>query len=158
MRNWCLRSGLVMLVLMAFAIPAIAETASLNADAVDGILVFESEDSAFKWWIDARVYLDIASYMDDGPLYDPDSKDYDDDYKDLAEMQNSLPGGFLLRRARFALKTQVWDNWYGEIDLDFADEAAAVKDAYISRENLFGDSGRVRIGNFRQPNGLEEVT
>jgi phosphate-selective porin OprO/OprP len=42
--------------------------------------------------------------------------------------------------------------------MDFADEAAAVKDAYISYRGLFNGNGRVRVGNFRQPNGLEEVT
>lgn len=164
MRNWIVKLGIVMLVVMAFAAPAAAESAPLNATAEDGILVFESDDSAFKWWVDARVYLDIATYFDDGGLYnvptdDDDFDDFDDEgYNDLYEMQDSLPGGFLLRRARFAIKSQLWHDWYGEIDMDFADEAAAVKDAYISYRGLFGGNGRVRVGNFRQPNGLEEVT
>jgi phosphate-selective porin OprO/OprP len=157
MRKWFISLGVLMLVVMAFAAVASAEATSLNATAEDGILVFESDDSAFKWWVDARVYLDIATYFDDAPLYDPDSGDYAD-YEDLAEMQNSLTGGFLLRRARFALKSQLWNDWYGEIDLDFADEAAAVKDAYISYRGLFNGNGHVRVGNFRQPNGLEEET
>ena len=127
MRNWITKLGFVMLVLMAFAASATAETAALNADAVDGILVFESEDSAFKWWFDARVYLDMATYFDDAPLYNPDAFDDDEPYEDLAEMQDSLAGGFLLRRARIALKSQLWYNWYGEIDIDFADEAAAAR-------------------------------
>ncbi len=157
MRNCFTKLGLVMLVLMAFAATAVADTTALNADAVDGILVFESEDSAFKWWFDARAYIDVATYFDDAPLYDPDSGDYSD-YEDFAEMQNSLPGGVILRRARIALKSQLWHNWYGEVDLDFAEEGAAVKDAYISYNGIFGGNGTVRVGNFRQPNGLEEVT
>jgi phosphate-selective porin OprO/OprP len=164
MRNWIVKLGVVMLVVTAFAAPAAAESAPLNATAEDGILVFESEDSAFKWWFDARVYLDVATYFDDGGLYnvpsDPDDfEDFEDEgYNDLYEMQDSLPGGFLLRRARFALKSQLWHHWYGEIDMDFAEESAAVKDAYISYRGLFDGNGRVRVGNFRQPNGLEEVT
>lgn len=159
MRNWFVKLAAVAVVLIAMATPAFAESESLNATAVDGILVFESDDQAFKWWVDARVYLDVATYFDDGPLYNVDGPNYTDEgFDEFAEMQNTLPGGFLLRRARFALKSQLWDYWYGEIDIDFADEAAAVKDAYISYRNLFGGNGRIRVGNFRQPNGLEEVT
>ncbi|RKZ14677.1 hypothetical protein DRQ50_08605 [bacterium] len=156
-----MRSMLVKLATVAFLVAlagsAFADSATLNATAEDGILVFESDDSAFKWWVDARVYLDVASYFDDAPLYNPASDDYGD-YEDLAEMQNSLTGGVILRRARFALKSQLWHDWYGEIDLDFAEEATAVKDAYISYRGLFGGNGHVRVGNFRQPNGLEEST
>jgi len=164
MSNWIVKLGVVMLVAMAFAAPAAAGSSTLNATSEDGILVFESDDSAFKWWVDARVYLDVATYFDDGGLYnvptDPDDlDDFDDDgYLDLYEMQDSLPGGAILRRARFALKSQLWNDWYGEIDLDFAEEATAVKDAYISYRCLFWGTRRVRVGNFRQPNGLEEVT
>jgi len=159
MRKWFISLGVLMLVVMAFAAVASAEATSLNATSEDGILVFESDDSAFKWWVDARVYLDVATYFDDGPLYNVDGPNYEDEgFDELAEMQNSLPGGFLLRRARLALKSQLWNDWYGEIDMDFAEEAAAVKDAYISYRGLFNGNGRVRVGNFRQPNGLEEVT
>ena len=157
MRNWCVKLGVIMLAAMALSATAYAGSEPLEATSEDGILVFESPDGAFRWWFDARVYLDAATYFDDAPLYDPDSGDYGD-YQDLAEMQNSLAGGFLLRRARFALKTQIWNYWYGEIDLDFAEESAAVKDAYMSYRGLFGGNGRIRVGNFRQPNGLEEVT
>jgi len=156
MRKWFVTMAAVV-VLLTMAGAAFAGSSPLNATSEDGILVFNSDDGAFKWWVDARVYLDMAMYFDDGPLYDPDSGDYDD-YADFHEKQDSLAGGFLLRRARFALKSQLWHSWYGEIDLDFADEAAAVKDAYISYRGLFGGNGRVRVGNFRQPNGLEEVT
>ncbi|MDX2473871.1 MAG: porin [Candidatus Krumholzibacteria bacterium] len=156
MRKWFVTlASIVVLLTMAGA--AFAGSSPLNATSEDGILVFESDDSAFKWWVDARVYLDAAMYMDDGPLYDPDSGDIDD-YEDFWETQDSLAGGAILRRARFAIKSQLWNHWYGEIDLDFADEAAAIKDAYISYRGLFNGNGRVRIGNFRVPNGLEEVT
>jgi len=157
MRNWFVKLAAVLVIMLTMAGFALADSTSLNATAEDGILVFESDDSAFKWWFDARVYLDVATYFDDGELYNMDSDDIGD-YEDFYEKQDSLTGGFLLRRARFALKSQLWHNWYGEIDLDFADEAAAVKDAYISYRGIFGGNGRVRVGNFRQPNGLEEVT
>ncbi len=156
MRKWFVTLATIV-VLLTMAGAAFAGSSPLNATSEDGILVFESDDSAFKWWVDARVYLDVATYFDDGPLYNVDSGDYAD-YEDLAEMQNSLPGGAILRRARFAIKSQLWNDWYGEVDLDFAEEASAIKDAYISYRGIFGGNGRVRVGNFRQPNGLEEVT
>ncbi len=170
MRSYLVKLALVA-VLVTLAGSAFAGSTSLNATAEDGILVFESDDSAFKWWVDARVYLDAATYMDDGGLYnsqftDEDHPDYDeddasdfmDDYGDYYEKQDSLTGGFILRRARFALKCQIWDDWYGEVDFDFAEEATAVKDAYISYKGIFGNTGHIRVGNFRQPNGLEEST
>jgi len=156
MRNWFVTMAAVV-VLLTMTGAAFAGSSPLNATSEDGILVFESDDSAFKWWVDARVYIDAATYFDDGPLYDPDSGDYGD-YEDFWEKQDSLTGGVILRRARFALKSQLWNDWYGEVDLDFAEEAAAIKDAYISYRGLFGGEGRVRVGNFRIPNGLEEVT
>ena len=156
MRNWFVTLATVV-VLLTMAGAAFAGSSPLNATSEEGILVFESDDSAFKWWVDARVYLDVASYYDDGGMYDMDSDDIGD-YADFWEKQDSLAGGVILRRGRFAIKSQLWNHWYGEVDLDFADEAAAVKDAYISYRGLFGGNGRVRVGNFRQPNGLEEVT
>lgn len=156
MRNWFIKLAMVA-ILIAMAGGAMAGSAPLNATAEDGILVFESADSQFKWWVDARAYLDVAMYMDDGGLYNMDSDDIGD-YEDFWEKNDALSGGAILRRARFALKSQLWDNWYGEVDFDFAEEATAVKDAYISYRGLFNGNGQIRIGNFRQPNGLEEVT
>lgn len=162
MRYWFTKMAVV-LVLTAMAGAAFGGTTPLNAVSEDGVLVFQSDDNAFKWWFDARVYLDMATYFDDEGMYnvptDPDDlDDFMADYGDLYEMHDGLAGGFLLRRARFALKSQLWNDWYSEIDMDFAEESAAVKDAYLSYRGLFNGNGRVRVGNFRQPNGLEEVT
>ncbi len=165
MRNWFIRIAMVT-VLAAMAGTALAGSSPLNATAEDGILVFESDDSQFKWWLDARAYIDMATYFDDGPLYyseddfdDPDDwADYEDEFADFFERQNSLAGGVMLRRVRLAIKSQLWGDWYSEVDMDFAEESAALKDAYISYRGLFNGNGRVRIGNFRQPFGLEEVT
>ena len=84
MRKWYLVLATTLLVAASFAPIAMAESAKLNATAEDGILVFESDDSAFKWWVDARVYLDVATYFDDGPLYNVDGPNYED-FSDLAE-------------------------------------------------------------------------
>ncbi len=160
MRNWSLKLTLVLVMMLTLVGAATAGNEALNVTAEDGILVFESDDSAFKWWVDARVYLDVATYFDDGGLYNPDEDLVGDggDYEDFYTKNDALSGGFILRRARLALKSQLWQDWYGEIDLDFAEEATAVKDAYISYRGFLGGNGRIRVGNFRQPQGLEEVT
>jgi phosphate-selective porin OprO/OprP len=158
MNTWFSKFVAVMIV-VAMAAGAVAETTSLDAKAVDGILVFESPDSQFKWWIDARVYADLAMYMDDAPLWHPGDDPENPEYaEDRAELQDSLAGGFMLRRVRFALKSQFWGNWSSEIDLDFAEEGVGVKDAFIGYNGLFNGNGRVRVGNFRMPLGLEEQT
>ncbi len=136
-----LKSGMLasvaVLTLLAVLAPVAAHAGDevMNAVAEDGILVFQTDDGQFKWWWDARIYLDAAGYMED---------------------KNSLSNGFMVRRARWAMKTQIWDHWYAEVDFDFAEESTELKDAYISRRGLFGGNGHVRIGNFRQPFGLEE--
>jgi phosphate-selective porin OprO/OprP len=137
--------GRLSLVLVAAAIvlpsaAAVADTVGLEPTSNDGILVFESEDGMFKWWVDSRVYLDASFYMDD----EADSA--------------HLGSGVQIRRARMAWKAILWNDWYAEVDVDFAEEATALKDAYVRYDNLFDRQGYVRVGNFRTPFGLEENT
>jgi phosphate-selective porin OprO/OprP len=114
-----------------------AATTPLQAESKNGVLVFSSDDGQFKWWLDARVNLDGAFFVED---------------------KNSLGDGVQLRRARLAIKTQLWGDWYAETDVDFSSEATAMKDAFVRYENLLHRTGYVRAGNFKEPFGLEEVT
>ena len=141
----------LVIALVAMPLVALAGDTPLQSASEDGILVWKSPDDAFKWWIDARAYIDVATYFDDGWTVNDDGE-YDPDGTETTD----LSGGTLLRRARFAVKAELWTDWYAELDLDFAEEATAVKDAYISYRGLFGHRGHVRVGNFRQPFGLEE--
>ena len=109
----------------------------LQASAQDGILMFASPDGMFKWWFDVRVNLDGTFFNED---------------------KNSLGDGVFLRRARLALKTILWKDYYAELDADFASEAVAMKDAYIRYDNLFNRTATVRVGNFKSPFGMEELT
>ena len=108
----------------------------LIASAQEGILVFASPDGMFKWWFDVRVVLDGNFFVED---------------------KNSLGDGVALRRARFAMKSILWRDYYAELDVDFASEAVAMKDAYIRYDNLFDRTGYVRVGNFKSPMGMEEL-
>ena len=114
-----------------------AETTPLQAESKNGVLVFSSEDGQFKWWLDARLNLDGAFFIED---------------------KNSLGDGVQLRRARLAIKTQLWGDWYAESDVNFAEEIVAMKDVFLRYDNLFHRTGYVRVGNFKEPFGLEEVT
>ena len=140
MRTWRMTLRVVLAlagVLLLTAGPAGAGATPLRADSKDGVLVFASEDGQFKWWLDARVCLDGSFFVED---------------------KNSLGDGIFLRRARLAIKTVLWGDWYAETDVDLAGEAVAMKDAYLRYDNLFHRTGYVRVGNFKEPFGLEELT
>jgi len=141
-----LKSGMLTLVVLLTLVAVLAPVgaqAEIIRDTTtrveDGFLVFESDDGAFKWWWDARIYLDVAGYIED------------DDHEEY-----HLSNGFIVRRARWAMKTMIREHWYAEVDFDFAEEKTELKDAYMSYRGLFGGTGHIRVGNFRQPFGLEE--
>lgn len=100
-----------------------------------GILVFESPDHRFKWWLDGRVMLDTAYYFNS---------------------DNVLANGAELRRGRFAMNFNLWETWAAQFDVDFADSAVAVKDAWIGYQGI--PNSLIRAGHFRAPFGLETLT
>jgi len=102
-----------------------------------GILIFQTPDGQFKWWLDGRVMLDTAYYFN-------------------SDKGNTFANGVELRRGRAALNMQLWKTWAAQFDVDFADESVAVKDAWIGYTGL--DHSLVRAGNFRAPFGLETLT
>ncbi|MEN8154494.1 MAG: porin [Acidobacteriota bacterium] len=105
-------------------------------DTTDGILKLVSKDGKFAYKLDARLYLDAAVYSEDESLID-------------------LHSGSEVRRMRFALKTTLWTNFIAEIDFDFAGNEVDIKDAYMGykKNNML-----FKVGNFRSPFSLEEVT
>jgi len=111
---------------------------ALDVENRDGILVMESKDKKFKTWLDSRVYFDGAYFFDENAL-------------------NPIGNGLAIRRARFAVKSKLWNNWYGEIDLDFAGAAMELKDAYIKYTT---DNGKINIkaGNFKEGFSMESTT
>jgi len=111
---------------------------AMDVESRDGILVMESKDQKFKTWFDARVYMDGAYFFDNNAM-------------------NAIGNGIIIRRARFALKSKLWNNWYGEIDLDFAGGFMEVKDAYMKYTT---DNGKVyfKAGNFKEGFSMESTT
>lgn len=113
----------------------IVERHKLAAESRDGILTFESEDGKFKTWTDIRVQLD-------GNVFSRDT-------------YNEIGNGVNIRRARFAVKSILWTNWYGELDLDFSGSGVELKDAY-----LLYDWGKVNVkgGHYKEPFSMETTT
>lgn len=107
----------------------------VEGEARNGILVFESKDGGFKYWLDNRVYFDGAKFFGT-PI-------------------NDIGDGVTIRRMRFAVKANLWKKWYGEIDLDFGGSATEIKDAYL--KYMF-KNGFVKAGNFKESFSMERTT
>jgi len=85
----------------------------LSTTERDGILVFESKDKEFKFWFDSRVQVDFAHYFGAQDWADP------------------IGDGASIRRARFAVKTQINRDWYGEVDMEVGNGSFELKDAIV---------------------------
>ena len=90
----------------------------VTATERDGILVFESKDKDFKFWFDSRVQVDFGAYFGQQAWADP------------------IGNGASIRRARFAVKTQINPDWYGEVDMEVANGSFELKDAIVRYNGL----------------------
>ncbi len=107
----------------------------LTAFYDNGYLVGTSSDGKFKYWLDGRVNLDTAWY---------------------SGAENRLPHGSEVRRGRIGLKATLFQDWLGEIDLDFADNAVEIKDMWLGYAG-FKDSV-IRVGNHKAPFGFDSIS
>ncbi len=121
----------------------VVERHPLNPEDREGILTFESEDHKYKLWLDNRVYVDGAYFFD-------------------KETYNPIGNGVTIRRARFAIKAILHENWYGEIDLDFAGSEVEMKDMIIgyrfTEKEGWKKNLSFRVGNFKESFSMESVT
>jgi phosphate-selective porin OprO/OprP len=99
-----------------------------------GILVLQTPDGAFKWWLDGRLMIDGATY---------------------SNSDNTLSNGVIIRRGRFAANLVLWRNWASQFDIDFSGNAVDIKDAWIGYTGL--KNSMVKVGNFKEPFGLESL-
>jgi len=134
-----------LLACAGFVGPALAQEATTDPqtpalEPVDvfhgaGILIMKTPDDSFKWWLDGRLMIDAAMYHNS---------------------DNTLANGVKVRRARFAMNMVFWKTWASQLDVDFADNAVDVKDAWIGYTGV--KNSLLRFGNFREPFGLETLT
>lgn len=106
----------------------------LTTEARNGILVFESKNQDYRLWFDMRVQVDAQMF--------------------LGKPLNPIGNGTTIRRARFAAKTNLGKNWYGELDLNFANGVLELEDAYFSYDFLNGFKSRV--GNYKEKFSMAE--
>ena len=108
----------------------------LQAEELNRFLVLESQDRKYKIWFEAQMQADGAVFM--GRTYNP------------------IGNGVAVRRARFAVKSQFAEKWYGEILIDIANSELELKDAYLQ----FSSNSHwvIQVGNFKEGFSLESVT
>jgi len=115
----------------------------LNPEDREGILTFESKDHGYKLWLDNRVYIDGAYFFD-------------------KDTYNPIGNGITVRRARFAIKAILHENWYGELDLDFAGSAIEMKDMIVgyrfTEKEGWKKNLSFKVGHFKEAFSMETVT
>lgn len=102
----------------------------VKVETQDGFLVFKSKNTKYKLWFDMRVQTDFACFFGQ-----------DDDY-------DKIGNGVSIRRARFAVKTQLTKNWYAEVDMDMANGVFELKDAIIRFDGI--RNTEIQVGNFKE--------
>ena len=110
----------------------------LDVEAQDGILVLESPNSGYKLWFDIRAQADGAVFFG--------APDYAD----------AIGNGTSIRRARFAVKGQIDEKWYGEFDMDLANGLAELKDAIIRYTGI--PNLDLQVGNFKENFSIQRNT
>jgi phosphate-selective porin OprO and OprP len=108
----------------------------LAVEERDGILMFESPDQDYRMWLDLRV-------QGDGSFF------FGDTYNDIGN-------AVAMRRVRMAFKTELGDRWEAELDMNFADALADLKDAFL----LYKASPRldIKVGNYKERFSMEGNT
>ena len=110
----------------------------VNAALQDGILVFQNKTENYKMWFDVRIQGDAAVYFGQD--------------ENLVKIGN----GMSLRRTRFAIKAQLDENWYGELDTDWTSGAPELKDAILAYTGL--PHFEIKAGNFKENFSLQRNT
>ena len=110
----------------------------LDVEAQDGILVLESPTSGYKLWFDIRAQADAAVFFG--------APDYAD----------AIGNGTSIRRARFAVKGQINEDWYGEFDMDLANGLAELKDAIVRYTGI--PNLDLQVGNFKENFSIQRNT
>lgn len=108
----------------------------LSVEERNGILVFESADQSYRAWFDARVQVDGGFFFGD--------------------VMNDIGNGYSIRRARFAIKTEFSNSWYGEFDMDISNSELELKDAYL--QYTFNNGLELKVGNYKEGFSMESTT
>jgi len=115
----------------------------LNAKAQNEILVLENREKGYKFWMDNRVQFDAAHYFNlkNGMFING---------------KPTMAGGVSMRRVRMAVKAEVAKDWYGEVDLNYANGVFELEDAYVMYMGLKGFE--FKAGNFKEDFSMDQTT
>jgi phosphate-selective porin OprO/OprP len=102
-----------------------------------GPLKWETNEGEFKLQVGGRIMADAAFYDEDNVELDGES-------------------GTEFRRARLFVAGTMFHDWDWKAQYDFAGNGTEIKDAYIRYTGF--DWGKITVGQFKQPFGLEELT
>ncbi len=126
------------------------ESKGLGSDAVSmdtkvqkSYLTWESADGNFQYKIDGRIQLDTGAVSN--------SKNINTDGDPYSLYTNTE-----FRRVRLAIKAQLYKDWNGEFDLDFADEEVDFKDMWISYNGF--PNTIIKLGNSKPNFSMDEVS
>ena len=104
-----------------------------------GKLHLKTNDNNFHLWFDNRVNIESSVYSPtesvDG-LTSKTNKDLEED-----DGQFRFSNGTIIRRARFGSKATLYEKWFAELDVDFANNEVEIK-----------------LGNFKVPMSMERTT
>ena len=120
----------------------------------DGKFNIATKDGKFRLWFDNRIYMDASVYMPTESvegLTSKINKDLEDD-DGIFRFNN----GVSIRRARLALKAELYEKWFAEFDIDFAYNEVELKDMYLGYK--FNDHLSIQAGHFKEPMSMERVT
>ena len=142
----CLTATLLLTLSAAFAQKATkynqygvaVQSDVLDVEAQDGILVLASPTSGYKLWFDIRTQADGAVFFGAPEYADP------------------IGNGTSIRRARFAVKGQINESWYGEFDMDLANGLVELKDAIVRYTGI--PNLDLQVGNFKENFSLQRNT
>lgn len=103
-----------------------------------GKLQVTSPDGDFKVQVGGRIMADSAAFSSD---------------------KTDLGSGTEFRRARMFISGTMWRAWNYKLQYDFANTDApidGIRDAYLGYG--FANGGSIKVGNFKEPFSLEELT
>lgn len=118
-------------------LPAAIGLAMIGASPVMAEIKIASDDGKFETTLGGRIQVDAAWYDEDNVNLDGEN-------------------GTEFRRARLFVKGKMYDVWSYKAQYDFAGNGTDMKDAYIGYNGW--DFGKLKIGQFKQPFSLEELT
>ena len=119
-----------------------------------GKLHLRSKDNNFHLWFDNRVNIESSVYSPTESVDGLTSKTNKDLEEDDGEFRFS--NGTIIRRARFGIKATLYEKWFAELDVDFANNEVEIKDMFMGYR--FNKNWSVKFGNFKVPMSMERVT